>query len=431
MHSNTPATALTAPIAGWMPGRGPWLWSACAVFTLAILLLNPNYHWAENRQTPFAADFVQEWVAGDMLLSGAASKIYDRAAFQTWQHDAVRLGFTWPETQYYPAVYPPPYYCLTAPLACLPYRVAGVVWLCGLVAAYGCAAQLSMRAMRPQPALAQSTLHSTVHATARSMHTSHSSSGSEALRLQLFWCLGLLMPAMFFGCVLGQKGSIWLLILCGCVALLKRQRPVLAGCVAALLTLKPTMCILLPAYLLVMGQWRAAVGFAVSTAAIYGAAALVVPWSLWTDYLHVILGASEYQLHAGYRPGWSSSLTTLLSYLAMPKSFSLAIVMLCAVGWLIQLRLKASRLHAPLVATSPEALWQLVVATSLLSPHAYFYDLTWLLLPLSGWIVSAPRRGLRNLTVVWVGMFLGQTFEFGPAIPAIALLSTCLLSARD
>lgn len=390
----------SASVLQW-PRSNRVVWLGCLLFFAAIWLGNPNYQWSANRTSPYGADFVQEWVAGDMLLSGASGRIYDRAAFQAWQHDGVRMGFTWPESQYYPAVYPPPYYCIVAPLAWLPYPLAATVWLGLLVAAYGLAAILAI----------------------------HTWTDSKAVPLQLLWCAGLIMPAMFFGCVLGQKGSLWLLSLSSSVYLLKRQHAFAAGCVAAILTLKPTLCALIPLAMFLTGQWRFSLGFITSTAFIYGGSAWLLPSSVWADYVQVIAGTADYQTHAGYRSGWSTSLITLLTAVGTPKLISLSVAVLGAMAILFncvrQCRTKPSRTIASDPLTQPELLWQLLIGTALLSPHAYFYDLTWLLLPLSGTICTQPRRALRDLSIVWIAMVLGQMFEYGPAIPAIALV--CVL----
>ncbi len=370
------------------------VWLASAAFLLLILLANPNYRWSTERASPFAADFVQEWVAGDMLLCGAGDRIYQRQAFQDWQHDAARLGFRWPDEQYYPAVYPPHYYLLTAPLACLPYRAVGILWLCLLVWAYTAAACLAQR-MWPT---------------------------AQPLTANLLWSVCLLMPAMFFGCVLGQKGSLWLLVVTSSVYLHKQNRPLLAGCVAALLTLKPTLCVLLPLVMLVNGQWRFCVGFASGASLLLGLAGLVLPTNVWSDYLHVLSSAGEYQTHAGYRAGWSSSALSLLTTLGLPKMISLGLLALGGLALIgsIVARCRHRSLTSPLC--DADCLWMILSGTALLSPHSYFYDLTWLMLPLSAGLVSQPRQTIVKLAIVWVGMVLGQMFEYGPALPALALL---------
>lgn len=398
-----------------LPKGSRTVWIAASLFALSILLGNPNYQWHTERTSPFGADFVQEWVAGDMLLSGAAEHIYDRAAFQQWQHDADRLGFEWPQSQYYPAVYPPPYYCVTAPLACLPYRVAAIAWLCLLVAAYAASASLTMRTYA----------NSTNMASTRGAPSL--TRGVVIGATPILWCLGLLLPAMFFGCVLGQKGSLWLLVVSSSVYLLTQNRPVAAGCVAALLTLKPTLCGLLPLAMLLTGQWRFCLGFCSASVAIYGGSALCLPYSMWSDYLQVVRGATEYQGNSGYRSGWSTSLMTLLTAAGAPKLLGVAAMGASLLALMGRCVLMACRSTDRNPMTNPECLWLLLIGTAILSPHAYFYDLTWLMLPLSGMVGTQPRRAIRNLAVLWIGMLLGQTFELGPAFPAMALLILLLI----
>jgi hypothetical protein len=76
--------------------------------------------------------------------------------FVAWQHDSARLGFVWPEHDFYPAVYPPAYYCLVAPLAAVPYRAAVPLWLVLMLGCYAATAwcvQVCARADRlPQAA---------------------------------------------------------------------------------------------------------------------------------------------------------------------------------------------------------------------------------------------------------------------------------------
>jgi alpha-1,2-mannosyltransferase len=246
----------------------------------------------------------------------------------------------------------------------------------------------------------------------------------------LMWCVGLLLPAMFLGCVLGQKGSLWLLVVSASAYLLKQQRPAAAGCVVALLTLKPTLCALLPLAMLLTGQWRFCFGFAATTIAIYGGCALCLPYSMWTDYLEVVRGAAEYQANAGYRSGWSTGLMTLLTSVGTPKLISLAVLggsLLALMGRCIVIARSSSDRNPMMQA---DCLWLLLIGTGLLSPHAYFYDLTWLMLPLGGMLSTQPRRAMRNLSMLWIGMLLGQAFETGPAFPAMALLAIVLSDTR-
>ncbi len=186
---------------------------------------------------------------------------------------------------------------------------------------------------------------------------------------------------------------------------------------AALLTLKPTLCTLVPLVMLFSGQWRFCFGFFTTTLVIYAGSACILPSSLWNNYLQIVLGASEYQASAGYRSGWSTSAMTLLTSVGVPKFASLVVMGIGAVGLLVGCAARFGRRRDSSPLTDPAWQWQLLAGTLLLSPHAYFYDLVWLLLPASHWIATQPRRAVVNLALVWIGMLLGQSFEHGPALP--------------
>ena len=124
----------------------------CAFLAIffSYLFFAPNYDWSEqSSDTPYGADFLQEWVGARMVLSGNVSQLYDVDMFRAWQHDPSIVGFEWSSDQYFPPVYPPPHYVLFSPLACIPYRWAALVWLASLiVAAFWSAKQIVEIAMQ-------------------------------------------------------------------------------------------------------------------------------------------------------------------------------------------------------------------------------------------------------------------------------------------
>ncbi|MCC6509806.1 MAG: DUF2029 domain-containing protein [Pirellulaceae bacterium] len=420
-------------VAGAQNAGGRWLAMACLLLASVIWLGNPNYHWSTSRDVPYGADFLQEWVAGDMLWQGAGHQIYDANHFANWQHSLQRTGFQWPEKDYYPAVYPPPYYCLVAPLAGLPYRYATILWLILMVTAYACSALCSERIWSlgspHQPASGPSTPISSYSSWSLSSWPLSNWSLSCWLLSYLsatWWSIGLCLPAVFMGCVMGQKGCLWLLILALSVQLNRNGRAVAAGCVAGLLTLKPTLCFLLPVVMILNRQWRFCGGFILGATGLYGMAAAIVPWSMWQDYLQVISGAAGYQNHAGYRSGWSTSLLTLFSTLGWPKIVTLSLYALAAIFLVGRLIVRGDVSARQQRLMSPEYLFQLLATTALLSPHFYFYDLVWLLLPLHGLLVIDARRAIMGLAILWVSMLLGQNLELGWPVCCMALLSMAI-----
>ncbi|MGN6544846.1 MAG: glycosyltransferase family 87 protein [Aureliella sp.] len=386
------------------PSRRDYRWllpALCAALGWALALGNPNYRWSDARDVPYGADFLQEWVAGDMLLHGQARAIYDREAFAQRQHDSERVGFQWPESQFYPAVYPPPYYCLVAPLAALPYRAAALVWLAMMMAAYPLAVWCAGR--RPW-------------------------SGGDTCGMpapsdsQTFWCVVLLFPALFMSLVMGQKGTLWLLIAVASWQLWRTERTFAAGCLWALLTVKPTLCCWLPLVMLANRQWRFCSGVALGAACLWGITTLVVPRSLWSDFYSVVLSSGSYQEHAGYRDGWSASMLTLFSAIGLPRGVSLGLWGISAAAILGSLVGLPRDLPVRQRLEHPEFLLRTLVGTALLSPHFYFYDLVWLIYPLAGLFRSSPRRAIVYLAVLWLSMLFVQQSENGWPLVALALL---------
>jgi hypothetical protein len=71
----------------------------------------------------------------------------------------------------------------------------------------------------------------------------------------------------------------------------------------------------------------------------------------------------------------------------------------------------------------PEFLLRGLIATALLSPHFYYYDLVWLLFPLQGIFISSPRRGLLYAGGLWMGMLIAQQMETGWPVLSLVLLT--------
>ena len=390
-----PPTVSSSALRAWLT----YLSVMCAAVGLLIALSNPNFRWSAHREVPYGADFLQEWIAGDMLLSGAGSRIYDPVAFRAWQHDVSRIGFAWPESEYYPAVYPPPYYCLVAPLAALPYRAAAVMWLVLMLGAYIAAVGLIQwpRAACVSPRVV----------------------GRSEL---LFWSVVLLFPALFIGLVMGQKGTLWLLLAALTWQLWRTEKTLLAGCVWALLSIKPTLCFLLPLVMLFRGQWRFMFGFSVGVLLLWGATALLVPVSMWSDYWQVVAGTATYQAHGGYRDGWSVSLWSLLQACGIWRELVVLIWLSGAVAMTAAL-VKLPAVLGKEKLEQSEFLLRVLGATALLSPHFYYYDLVWLLLPLHGlWLVQ-PRRGVAIITALWLSMVIVQGHDQGWPLVGATLLA--------
>jgi hypothetical protein len=374
-----------------------------------IVLCNPNFRWSVDREVPYGGDFLQEWVAGDMLLTGMGSAIYDPIAFAERQHAVSRTGFRWPERDFYPAVYPPTYYCLVAPLAALPYRAAAPVWLAIMLVAFALSAWITERATRSQ-----------LHA------------GSEKFST-IFWCVTLLFPALFMGLVMGQKGTLWCLFAAASWQLWRLDKPFAAGCAWSLLSMKPTLCFVLPLVMLAHRQWRFCAGMLAGTVLLCAVTALIAPAGMWSGYWEVVAGSIDYQSHRGYRSGWSASLWSLLRACGCSPRATLClagvagVVMLAALWKLRPAAKQAGVGHADFQL-------RVLLTTALLSPHFYFYDLVWLLLPIAALLKLEPRRALLILAVLWGSILVVQRFDHGwpmLSVVLVALLAHSTLRAKN
>lgn len=371
---------------------------SCVALGFAIVLWNPNYRWSAHREVPYGADFLQEWTAGDMLWCGAGAQIYNPRTFQSWQHDLARTGFQWPQTEYYPAVYPPTHYLLVSPLALIPYRMAVPLWLAIMLSLYIGAIKLA-----EPPSLTRRV----------------------AL---LYWIAMLFFPALFTGLVMGQKGTLWLFLAASSWHLWRTQRPMAAGCVWALLSVKPTLVLWLPLLMLVYRQWRFCVGVGIGIGFLWGTTALTVPNEMWSEFFKVVSGAATYQSQGGYRSGWSVSLLSNLRTFGASSSLTYSLwasACLIILGTLL-LPLRSFANNAINIRNrleQPSFLLRVLLATALLSPHYYYYDLVWLVLPLRGLMCDRPRHAFAYLTFLWLGMLAVESLPIEWPLLSLGLLA--------
>jgi hypothetical protein len=346
------------------------LWLVCFGLFLAVA---PNFHFHPHTgDTPYGADFLQEWVGARLIYEGRVDSLYETNLFQSRQHDRELLGFEWSANRLFPPVYPPMHYAAFVPLALISYRWAALLWLgfliaCALVAAF----QIETIALR--------------YAGDRF------DSPTRRKQLKTFIWLGLLLfPMVLFSTNLGQKSVIWLVILTSTWQLLLNKRDLLAGLVFGLLSLKPTLFFLLPLVLLSRGKFRFFLGASLTVVVIWGSGLCLFPAEAWLGFLREVGGSSNYPGQNGYRLDWSCNLLSL-AYAVPTTMQSWVKQSVCAILALYCLFACFERRNSDVL--SPENLLMTLAATFLLSPHAYSYDLCLFLLPIF-WIYSQqPRAG--------------------------------------
>ncbi len=340
-----------------------WL---CALVVVPMLLFvaigwfAPNFiDQGQMRQHPVGGDYLQEYVGG-YLVSRAAQRdqLYDPATCRSMQHDAEWLGFQWETEHYFPMVYPPFYYAAVSPLSNLEYAAAARLWLLWMVLALATSLLLLQQATR--------------------------------LPTGLLLVVCITSPVLL-SLTTGQKGTLLLLILTATFALWKNGKPFAAGAIFALIAFKPHLGLPIGLFMLVRREWSFVLGTFCALAFLIGGS-LLTGMELCKDYIDVCLGFGQYVQSGGYHleqgfSFWSFwQLALGEAMVARVATLACSLAVLLAVAWCVR--------RAAALADGDQALRAfsaMVLATVLVSPHLYSYDLTMLVLPL-GLLASLALR---------------------------------------
>ncbi|MEM7312392.1 MAG: glycosyltransferase family 87 protein [Planctomycetota bacterium] len=362
-----------------------------------ILLQSPNFDTRDvQRAAPLGSDYLQEYVGSYIFTSQQANRLYDKEHSLAVQHDVEVVGFTFPESDYYPMVYPPFYYLLLSPLTCFSYPVAMRLWMIGLGL---CIAGFAWLMTRYFPPL------------------------EKYRSLTLVAILGF--APMFVSLTMAHKSVILLLILGGTFLLLHREKPLTAGLVFGLIAFKPHIAIPIGVAMLCKRQWRFVAG-AVATVSILVALCFVRGPKPCIDYFWQCAGMGDYVHTGGYKLAEAHGISGVVR-LMIDESAHPGVVNSLTTGLtIIVLSMLVLGLRGPMDTKSTRfglKFSMLVVATALLSPHFYYYDLTILLLPIlllgtmatgnasSGdWGQTLSHGQRRGLLILTVSLFLTASF---------------------
>jgi hypothetical protein len=321
---------------------------------ILVLLTSPNYRQIEGiRPIAFGGDFVQEWVGG-LVARTSPEQIYDLGYVRSVQHDPSQVGFSWPDDQYFPMVYPPFYYQAMSLFSYLNFPVASRVWVifCGFAVTI-CGFLLSRYYPRCRKTLGVGMFASVVF-------------------VPLLLCLAM-----------GQKSTWILLILSSTFLLLHHHRPFSGGLVFGLIAFKPHLGLVIGLAMLLKGHWKFAIG-AVSTVAVLVGVSWVKNPKAWVDYLSVVSSMGDYVQSGGYQLADSHSLwgACQLSFSFVSATMVKVITVVCGIvvlGLLYRILKHRYDLSSTQFSVQYSAM---VLATVMLSPHFYTYDLVILLLPM-------------------------------------------------
>ena len=327
-------------------------WAAAAGILAVAFAVSPNFAWTDApRVGPYAGDFLQEYAGGWIARAGDRARLYDPDYFAQVQHDAARVGFSWPAESSFPPIYPPFYYQWVSPLSRLDYRSAAWLW-----------AALSVAALVVGVALV--------------------TAGDPGARAQLgAWVAASLCYApVIETLVSGQKATFLLAIFAGTYRLLVRQRPAIAGALFGCAAFKPQLAIAIALVMLAKREWRFIAGMA-ATGAVLAAQSLVVGWEPTRAWIAAALHPESQAQLIGRSHSWIGFARLLLGEWSGPAVLALALALVAATLWVL-----AGGLRGRLDFTHPRFGLQfagMVIATALVSPHLYTYDLAILVIPLA------------------------------------------------
>jgi hypothetical protein len=235
-----------------------------------------------------------------------------------------------------------------------------------------------------------------------------------------------------------QKGTVCLLIVTATFLLLNRGRPFTAGLVFGLLAFKPQLTLVIAFAMLLKGQWRFVAGGASMGAALVGLC-LLVGFDVSRQYFEFAAGTSDYMRNAGYDLEKSHCLYGFFTLLTgKPGALARATTMIAAGGVILLLVLMLRGRLEPGGRRFALQFSALVIATVLLSPHLFTYDLAILLLPgfLLAFLLAADAVPLSSSSLIaWLLALIYAVVGVSPAIAerfgvqlTVPLL-VCLLTA--
>jgi hypothetical protein len=352
-----------------------------ALVVSTVFLISPNFHPASGPDaSPYAGDFLNEWVGGWVVRTGDPAKLYDRGYTTPLQHDAGLVGFEFRKDDYLPMVYPPFYYLAVSPLSALPFRTAAGLWAAVSLACLAASLGLLGRAARPGGTL--DMVAPAVDPTSIRIW--------GAVRKWAVLAAVTSVPVIE-NIASSQKGAVLLLVLTATFLLLRRGQRFAAGVAFGFQVFKPHLAIVIPAAMLLKGKWRFVAGTLASMLALAGLS-LVVGRGPSADYLRFLTGVTEY---VGAQPAYLHREHCIYGFFTLLAGGPTTTARIATVAtFTVTLWLLARLLAGPLDTAAPRFLAQfsgLVLATVLLSPHILTYDLTMLLLPL--WLTAVLLFG--------------------------------------
>jgi len=382
--------------AGGIISSGDWLTRErairiaviCGLVSVAILgyLLGSAKGTLDYGGRPLGTDFSQVWTAGRMVLDGRAAEVWSWDA-----HRAVQEAFHGPALkEWYGWHYPPPFLLVAALLAAMPYLLALFVWQAATLLPF---AWLTRRyTERPEA-----------------------------------WLFVLAAPVTLICIMHGHNGFLTALLLGGGLMLLEKK-PFAAGLLLGCLVYKPQFALVLPLLLLVLWNWRAIAGAAVSSLALIGITLALWGWPVWQAFIDSLPLTQSIVIEQG-RTGWEK----IMSPFAAVRSWGGSVEIAYAVQAVFTVAAIAPTLWLARKAR-PDVRNAAVTAAVLIStPYVLDYDYVVLLAGIAFLWRDATRHGWLSweksaLALVWIAPLIARNVAATTLLP-LGLLTAILLLA--
>ncbi len=412
-----------------------------ALIVACVYCFSPNFRLADTpRETssPYAGDFLQEWLGGYIVRAGDHSRFYETTYAQQLQHNSHLVGITWDESRYFPIVYPPFYYLLLSPLSALSFYTASWIWTALMVSCFATAIALLYRSAAKPTGVFDCWRRKAIAVVPNRQRVWQTIAP---------WTIpaAVLFAPMVENLSSSQKGAVCLLILTGTFLLLYKGRPYLAGLVFGLLAFKPQLTLVIAVAMMLKQQWRFVFGGATTGAVLVGLS-LLVGIDVCRQYFQFAISTADYIQTSGYDLSKSHCLYGFFALLAHGE-VTMAVRIATLVFAVVTIGLLALTLQGQLKPDEPRFALQfsgLVVATVLLSSHFFTYDLVVLLLPmfLLGFaLVHRAITSRRSRWMIWILVLIYKLAGYSPQIAKLsgiqmttllmlALLFTLMLEVR-
>ncbi|MGI9516663.1 MAG: glycosyltransferase family 87 protein [Pirellulaceae bacterium] len=368
---------------------------AISLGILAIVLWqSPNFgHHNNNVGSPIAGDFLQEWIGAYALRTVGPEVLFDHSSLSTLQHDESLLGFRWTESEYFEMVYPPFYYMLWIPASFLPYSLAAWLFVLAMIGCLIAAHMLMVKAIGR-------------------CETGASNDGT--LRNILPWLLVLatMYTPLIRSITTGQKGTVCLLILAATFFLYMVSRRFASGLAFGLMAFKPHLALLVGISMFLKRQWAFVIGALLVAGLFGGMCFLAGPQTCW-NYAQFCVGAGDYVETSGYDLYKSHCLYGFFALLGGGTSTWLTraswILAVGLIGILL-LRMNSLNKETPDSVRKPIEFSVLVLATLLVTPHLFSYDLCMLLLPMYLLVGLMANGAFSRRQSMRIGFLLGALY---------------------